>query len=92
MKKNNPEIQDQITALQKLRNFCSSYTPKECDEMLGRLLGVMIEENYSSLSRFSKERLLNYFESIEEVLPALYSIMDKMNNHGNQKGTEQNEG
>ena len=64
--------------LRKLGNFCSSYTLLKSDELLCRSLTALIGGNYAGLSNFSKERLLDYFEALEEVLPALYELQEHL--------------
>ncbi len=66
--------QSPITARQKLGNFCYSYSPEENDEMLGQLFSIIKQEDQAHPDLSSQERLLNYIESLEEVLPALYAI------------------
>ena len=72
----------------KLGNFFSTYTLLKSDELLCRSLTVMIGGNYAGLSNFSKERLLDYFEALEEVLPALYELQEKLTGPQNQEGEE----
>ena len=78
----------QKAAFQNLRNFCSSYNLMEADEMLCRVFTVMLGGNYSKQSMHSKEHLLDYFEALEEVLPALYELQEKLKHVQNQEGKE----
>lgn len=65
-------------ALQKLSNFCCSYSLRENDELFGPLLTASISGNYARLtnSNSSKERLLNYFESVEKVLLVVFDLKE----------------
>ncbi|MDP3467553.1 MAG: hypothetical protein Q8S11_04430 [Daejeonella sp.] len=76
------------TAPQKVAHFCHNYTLKETDELLCCMLAVLIGENYSTLSNLAKKRLLDYFEALEEVLPALYELQEKLKHVQNQDGKE----
>lgn len=72
-----PEEFDQekwLSTLRILNNFCSSYNHSDTDALLKRLLSALIGGNYHQMNSFSKERLLNYFEAIEEVIPHLYEL------------------
>lgn len=86
-KKNHPS-QTPDAALRKLGNFCSAYTLRKSDELLCRSLTAMIGGNYAGLSNFSKERLLDYFEALEELLPALYELQEWQAGPQNQDGEE----
>lgn len=77
-----------LTPLQKVAHFCHNYNLKETDELLCRLLAVLIGENYASQSNLTKNRLLDYFEALEEVLPALYELQEKLKHVQNQEGME----
>ena len=84
----NPGPQKQEAALQNLRNFCSSYNFMEADEMLCRVFTVMLGGSYSKQSMHSRKRLLEYFEALEEVLPAIYELQEKLKQVQNQEGEE----
>lgn len=84
----NPGPQKQETALQNLRNFCSSYNFMEADEMLCHVFTVMLGGSYSKQSNLSRKRLLDYFEALEEVLPAIYELQEKLKQVENQEGEE----
>ncbi|MDP2335120.1 MAG: hypothetical protein Q8N05_01475 [Bacteroidota bacterium] len=75
-------------ALRKLGNFCSSYTLRKSDELLCRSLTALIGSNYAGLSNFTKERLLDYFEALEEVLPALYELQKPLEKPETQEENE----
>lgn len=77
-KKNHPS-QTPDAAFRKLGNFCSTYTLLKSDELLCRSLTALIGGNYAGLSNFTKERLMDYFEALEEVLPALYELQEHLN-------------
>ncbi|HQT58873.1 hypothetical protein [Daejeonella sp.] len=76
------------TAPQKVAHFCQNYTLKENDELLCRMLAVLIGENYSTLSNLTKKRLIDYLEALEEVLPALFELQERLKNVQNQKDQE----
>jgi len=76
------------TAMRSLRNFCTSYTLRKSDELLCRSLTTLISGNYASLSNITKKHLLDYFEALEEVLPALYELQEKLKHVQNQEGKE----
>lgn len=76
------------TAMRSLRNFCTSYTLRKSDELLCRSLTTLISGNYASLSNITKKHLLDYFEALEEVLPALYELQEKLKHVQNQEGME----
>ena len=78
----------QEAAFQNLRNFCSSYNFMEADEMLSRVFTVMLGGSYSNQSNYSRKRLLEYFEALEEVLPAIYELQEKLKQVENQEGEE----
>ena len=78
----------QEAAFQNLRNFCSSYNFMEADEMLSRVFTVMLGGSYSKQSMHSRKRLLEYFEALEEVLPAIYELQEKLKQVQNQEGEE----
>ncbi|HEY1061648.1 MAG TPA: hypothetical protein VGE44_08175 [Daejeonella sp.] len=78
----------QKAVFQNLRNFCSSYSLIEADEMLCRAFTVMLGGGYSKQSLHNKKRLLDYFEALEEVLPALYELQEKLKHVQNQEGKE----
>lgn len=63
-------------ALRKLANFCNSYKKEEIEDLSSSLLIALIGQNYSNYTNPTKERLLDYFEAMEEVLPALYELHD----------------
>lgn len=86
--KTNQKPQIPATELRKLGDFCATYTFIESDELLCRSVATLIGRNYDKLSNFSKERLLNFFEALEEVLPALYEIHEKLKQVQNQKEKE----
>jgi len=77
--KTNQKPQIPATELRKLGDFCATYTFIESDELLCRSVATLIGRNYDKLSNFSKERLLNFFEALEEVLPALYELQEHLN-------------
>lgn len=72
-------LQTPETAIRSLRNFCTSYTFRKSDELLCRSLTALIGGNYTGLSNFTKEQLMDYFEALEEVLPALYELQEHLN-------------
>lgn len=76
------------TAMRSLRNFCTSYTLRKSDELLCRSLTTLIGGNYPVLSNLTKKHLLDYFEALEEVLPALYELQEKLKHVQNQEGVE----
>lgn len=63
-------------ALRKLANFCNSYKPDEIDDLNSDLLIALVGQNYSNYTNRTKERLLDFFEAVEEVLPALFDLHD----------------
>ncbi len=78
----------QEAAFQNLRNFCSSYNFMEADEMLSRVFTVMLGGCYSKQSMHNRKRLLDYFEALEEVLPAIYELQEQLAGPQNQEGEE----
>ena len=74
--------------LSKLGNFCSSYNFMEADEMLSRVFTIMLGGCYSKQSMHNRKRLLDYFEALEEVLPAIYDLQEKLKQVQNQEGEE----
>lgn len=86
-KKNHPS-QTPDAAFRKLGNFCSSYNFMEADEMLSRVFTVMLGGCYSKQSMHSRKRLLDYFEALEEVMPAIYDLQEKLKQVQNQEGEE----
>ena len=81
LSKNDPSNDDQdaikcCAALRKLANFCNSYKPDEIDDLSSDLLMALVGQNYSNYTNRTKERLLDYFEAVEEVLPALFDLHD----------------
>lgn len=76
------------SALRSLRNFCASYTLRKSDELLCRSLTTLIGGNYAVMSNLTKKHLLDYFEALEEVLPALYELQEKLKHVQNHEGVE----
>lgn len=84
----NPGPQKQPAAHQRLHSFCSSYNILEAEELLCRVFIAMLEGNYSLQSMHSRERLLVYFEALEDVLPVLYELQEQLNGAEKQEGEE----
>ncbi len=76
--KTNHLSQKPETALRSIQHFCSTYTLLKSDELLCRSLTALIGGNYAGLSNFTKERLMDYFEALEELLPALYELQEHL--------------
>lgn len=76
------------TAHRRLRNFCSTYNLTQADEMLCRVFTVLLGGNYSKQSNGSRQKLLDYFEALEEVLPAIFELHDTLQKTENQEGEE----
>lgn len=73
-------------ALRSLRNFCTSL--KQSDELHCLSLTALISGEFSKMSPESREQILDYFEALEDLLPALYELDQSLNNTGNQAGVE----
>ncbi len=80
MASKNKKDEIKESAIRSLRNFCTSYSLRKSDELLCRSLTTLISGNYSALSNLTKIHLLDYFEALEEVLPALYVLQEKLKN------------
>ncbi len=76
--KENPDAMKCSTALRKLANFCNTYKPADIDNLSSRLFGAVVGQNYSKYPNRTKARILDYFEAMEEVLPALYDLHDHL--------------
>lgn len=55
-----------------LNNFIFSYNENECEDFLG-VLGRSVKRDIT-LDIKEKERVLDFLESLEEVLPAFYQV------------------
>lgn len=72
--KRSSEIQD---AFRAVRNFCTDYSLSDINEMLAlyhRELGAQAEPGGGQRKIEDKERILDFLESLEELLPAVYQI------------------
>ncbi|MEJ7780658.1 MAG: hypothetical protein WKF68_13835 [Daejeonella sp.] len=65
------------TAIEKLSTFCYSYSLPENDELFCQLLTTLISGNYATLNNFSKTCLPNYFDALENMLPAVCMLKDE---------------
>lgn len=79
---------NQTSALQKLRNFCAYYNLRESDELLTRTFLILLAGNYSKQTIHTMERVLDYFDALESLLPALYELRDGLKDPGNEEGEE----
>ncbi|MHB1179681.1 MAG: hypothetical protein ACYCZO_15290 [Daejeonella sp.] len=60
---------------QNLNNFKASYTLSESSQMLNLVFDHVTEGiHYAALSRAEKERMLDFLESLEELLLAVDAI------------------
>ena len=73
-------------ALRSLRNFCTSL--KQSDELHCLSFTALISGEFSKMKSESRVQILDYFEAIEELLPALYQLNQSLNNTGNQAGVK----
>lgn len=56
-----------------LNNLLSSYPLPECTELLNQVFDHVTEGiHYAALNESNKERMLDFLESLEELLPSLY--------------------
>lgn len=61
--------------LRNLNNFLTSYTIQESTQLLNQAFDQVTEGiNYANLNDSSKEQMLDFLESLEELLPAVYEI------------------
>jgi len=72
--KNQSDAMKCNIALRKIANFCDSYKSEDINELCSTLMAALIGQKYSDYSSRTKERLLDYFEAMEEVLPALHDL------------------
>ena len=65
-------------ATRHLNNFLSSYTLPESTELLNQVFDHVTEGIHSAaLNDSIKEQMLDFFESLEELLPAVYELHEK---------------
>lgn len=65
-------------ASRNLNNFLSSYTLQESTELLNQIFDHVTEGiHYAAQNDSSKEQMLDFLESLEELLPALYELYEK---------------
>lgn len=65
-------------ATRNLSNYLSSYTLQESTELLDQVFDHVTEGvQYAALNGNSKKQMLDFLESIEELLPAVYEIHEK---------------
>ena len=60
-------------AFRAVRNFCSTYSRSDIEEMLN-LYHRALSDNLADADSESKEHILDFFETLEELLPAVYEI------------------
>lgn len=77
MNSNNPTwIKEE--ASRHLNNFLSSYTLPESTELLNQVFDHVTEGiHYAALNNSSKVQMLDFWESLEELLPELYKLHGK---------------
>ena len=62
-------------ATRNLGNFLSSYTLTESTELLNQVFDHVTEGlHYATQSNRNKEQMLDFLESLEELLPAVYKL------------------
>ncbi len=80
-----PEL-NQTSAAKKLRNFCACYNLRESDELLTRTFLILLAGNYSKQTIYTMERVLDYFDALESLLPTLYELCEELKEEENKKG------
>lgn len=67
-----------VQATRNLNNFLSSYTLQESNELLNQVIDHVSEGvHYAALNDNGKKQILDFLESFEELLPAVYEIHEK---------------
>ena len=62
-------------ALRNLNNFLFSHTLPESTELLNQVIDHISEGiHYVALNDDNKEQMLDFLESLEELLPAVYEL------------------
>ncbi|WP_276345641.1 hypothetical protein [Daejeonella sp. JGW-45] len=62
-----------------LRNFLHSYTLPESSEMLNEVFDQVTESiKFAAMSENQQEEVLDFLEALEELLPAVYELQQRM--------------
>lgn len=66
------------TALRSLKYFCAVYSFCSGNVQLNRALSTIISGNYSGMTYSEKAELFDYFMALEDLMPALYELLDHL--------------
>ena len=66
------------TALRSLQHFCAAYSFCSGNVQLNRALSTIINGNYSGLTYSEKAELFDYFMALEDLMPALYELLEHL--------------
>ncbi|MGV3686177.1 MAG: hypothetical protein ACO1NS_11155 [Daejeonella sp.] len=62
-----------------LSNFLHSYTLPESSEMLNEVFDQVTESiKFAAMSENQQEEVLDFLEALEELLPAVYELQQRM--------------
>jgi len=68
----------QAECVRDINNFLFSYAENQCLDNLNKLFDyVTAESSFKTLNESEKERILDFLESLEELLPAIYTLTER---------------
>ena len=67
------DLETKQKSLRAVRNFCFNHSKEQMEEMLNLYYLKISAENPDP---WEKHRILEFFESLEELLPAIYDLED----------------
>lgn len=68
----------QAESVRDINNFLFSYTLDQSIENLNRIFDhATAESSFQILNESEKERILDFLESLEELLPAIYTLTER---------------
>ncbi|MDP3467069.1 MAG: hypothetical protein Q8S11_01965 [Daejeonella sp.] len=79
------------TVLHSIQNFCAAYSFRSCNIQLNRALSTIISGNYSGLTYSEKAELFDYFMALEDLMPALYELLEHLDKPIGDEGTYRDE-
>lgn len=66
------------TAISTLQHFFTAYSFRSSNIQLNRALSTIVRGNYSGMTDVEKAELFDYFMALEELLPALYELKERL--------------
>ena len=79
------------SAIRRLHYFCTANTFCASNVQLNRALSTLIQGNYNDMSYLERACLFDYFMALEDLMPALYELLEHLDKPIGDEGTYRDE-